>query len=238
MALDRPIFYNAWFCPFAQRAWIGLLHRKIDFEYNEQDPYNKSGEWLKVNPRGLVPALIHNGKSIFESTIFLEYLDEAFLDVAGPSIMPKDAYLRFTARAWGDFISKKIVPAYYSTLQKRSEEERTEYKQQILSSLKHLFDNMESSGPFYLGQTPGFVDFMLFPHAHRIQEILSFYRGLQIPVKGYEKYHAWYASMLEVPCIKGTLADTQQLIQSYKRYADDVAETEVATAIRTGTAFP
>lgn len=238
MALTKPIFYNAWFCPFAQRAWIGLNHRKIEYKYMEQDPYDKSGEWLKVNPRGLVPALIHNGKSIYESTIFLEYLDEAFPDAPGPAIMPDEAFLRFTARACSDFISKKIVPAYYSALQKKSEEERNQCKQQILSLLKDLFDNMDSEGPFYFGENPGYVDFMLFPHAHRINKILSHYRGLHVPVKGFEKYHSWYDNMLELPCVKETLADHDKLIQSYQRYADDTAKTEVATAIREGTSMP
>ena len=53
----RPILYSAWFCPFAQRSWIALVHKNVDFQYQEQDPYDKTPEWLTINPRGLVPAL-------------------------------------------------------------------------------------------------------------------------------------------------------------------------------------
>ena len=50
--------YNAWYCPFAQRAWMALEHKGIDFEYVEVDPYNQTDWWMKVS-RGdsLVPVL-------------------------------------------------------------------------------------------------------------------------------------------------------------------------------------
>ena len=51
-------FYNAWYCPFAQRAWMALVHKNIDFEYIEVDPYDSTEWWIKVS-RGaeLVPVL-------------------------------------------------------------------------------------------------------------------------------------------------------------------------------------
>ena len=55
--MTRPVLYCAWFCPFAQKSWIALVHKGVEFEYREQDPYHKSPEWLAINPRGLVPAL-------------------------------------------------------------------------------------------------------------------------------------------------------------------------------------
>ena len=238
MALTKPHFYNAWFCPFAQRAWLGLLHRGIEFDYFEQDPYDKSPEWLAINPRGLVPTIIHNGKSVYESVVLLEYLDEAWPDHPGPKVMPQGAYARFTARAWADHVTKKIVPQYYYCLQKKSEEERSAAKNAILNSLKLMFDNMESEGPFYLGKQPCYVDFILFPFAFRIDQILSHFRNFVIPKDGYEKYHIWFENMLALDCVKGTLADKAKLIGSYQRYADDTAKTEVATAVRAGTVLP
>ena len=31
--------YSAWYCPFAQRAWMTLVHKEIDFNLIEVDPY-------------------------------------------------------------------------------------------------------------------------------------------------------------------------------------------------------
>ena len=59
--MARPILYSAWFCPFAQKSWIAMLHKKVDFEYREQNPYDRTPEWLAINPRGLVPVLVVDG---------------------------------------------------------------------------------------------------------------------------------------------------------------------------------
>ena len=52
-----------------QRSWIALLEKGVDFEYKEQDPYDKTPEFLAINPRGLVPALVHDNQVVIESGI-------------------------------------------------------------------------------------------------------------------------------------------------------------------------
>ena len=38
-AVTQPLqFSYAWYCPFAQRAWMALLHKGLDFDYLEVDP--------------------------------------------------------------------------------------------------------------------------------------------------------------------------------------------------------
>lgn len=49
-SLKAPLkFYSAWYCPFAQRAWMTLLHKGLVFEYIEVDPYRKSRWWLEIS---------------------------------------------------------------------------------------------------------------------------------------------------------------------------------------------
>jgi glutathione S-transferase len=59
-------FFSAWFCPYAQRAWLTLAHHNIPFEYIESLVVKKDQEWgkngyaknprlLQLNPKGLVP---------------------------------------------------------------------------------------------------------------------------------------------------------------------------------------
>src|SRR3982074_3779971 len=52
-------------------------------------------EYLKLNPNAVVPTLIHDGRTINESTIIIEYLDEAF---PSPTLMSTDPYQRAVAR--------------------------------------------------------------------------------------------------------------------------------------------
>lgn len=54
-------------------------------------------EYLKLNPRALVPTLVHDGVPIVESTVINEYLDEAF---AAPPLKPGDALGRARMRLW------------------------------------------------------------------------------------------------------------------------------------------
>ncbi len=54
-------------------------------------------DYLKLNPNAVVPTLIHDGKVIIESTLIMEYLDEAFPDVP---LMPRDPYARSQVRLW------------------------------------------------------------------------------------------------------------------------------------------
>ncbi len=122
----------------------------MEFEYIEQDPHDKTPEWLAVNPRGLVPAILHNEKAVYESSICIEYIDEEW--ETGKYLLPRDdAYQRVRVRILSDHIGKKIVPPFYSLLMKKSEQERTNAKQEIERSLKSLFEAMEDQGgPLFL----------------------------------------------------------------------------------------
>lgn len=60
--------------PFVQRVWIALEAKGIPYQYIEVDPYEKPTELLAINPRGLVPALLHGNWGCYESTVLLEYV--------------------------------------------------------------------------------------------------------------------------------------------------------------------
>lgn len=54
-------------------------------------------DYMKLNPNGVIPTLVHDGNVIIESTVILNYLDEVFPD---PPLMPADPVLRARARIW------------------------------------------------------------------------------------------------------------------------------------------
>lgn len=231
-----PKLYNAWFCPFAQRAWISLLEKGVKFEYIEQDPYNKTPEWLTINPRGLVPVIVHNGKSVCESAVCIEYVDEVW--ETGRRLLPKDPYQRARIRMQSDYIGKKVVPPFYNLLMK-SNGERTVAKQELVAALKVLFDEKEqSSAPLFGGQALNMVDIMLVPFAYRFEVILPRYRDWSVPKAGLERYHQWYAAVCQQESVCKTMPDEEKLVESYRRYAEDTAQTLVADAVRKGTVLP
>ena len=54
-------------------------------------------DYLALNPRGVVPTLIHNGKAVRESQVILEYLEDAFPE---PTLRPEDPLRRARMRLW------------------------------------------------------------------------------------------------------------------------------------------
>lgn len=236
MAENKPKLYCAWFCPFAHRAWISMLAKGVDFEYIEQDPYNKSAEWLAVNPRGLIPVIVHNGKSVYESHVCIEYIDEAWS--GEQSLLPKDPYQRAKARMWGDFISKKIIPPYYRFLLKQSSEIQNEAREQFLAAILEFAKAMDEPGPFFQGTELGYVDIMFAPWACRMY-ILEHYRGFEIPqTDEFRRYHAWAEAVKNHPSVKAVVQDKDRVLANAKPYAEGNAKSELADAVRKGTTIP
>lgn len=56
-------------------------------------------DYMKLNPNGVVPTLVHDGRPVIESTLIAEYLDEAFPD---PPLRPEDLVLRAEMRRWAN----------------------------------------------------------------------------------------------------------------------------------------
>ena len=61
--------------------------------------------YLKLNPNGVVPTLIHDGKPIIEFSLILYYLDDAFPD---PLLMPRAPALRHQVRMFNKFIDEYL----------------------------------------------------------------------------------------------------------------------------------
>lgn len=76
----------------------------VDLFRNEQyDP-----AYLKINPKGVVPSLVHDGNVVIESTVICEYLDETF---ARPPLAPSNAHGRARMRIWSKVIDEGIFEA-------------------------------------------------------------------------------------------------------------------------------
>ena len=54
-------------------------------------------EFKKMNPRGVVPVLVHDGSTIVESSVICMHLEEVF---PNPPLSPKNPVERATMRLW------------------------------------------------------------------------------------------------------------------------------------------
>ena len=65
-------------------------------------------EYLKLNPKGVVPTLVHDETVIPDSTVIIEYRDQIAPDT---SVHPKDPWERAQARYWTKAVDEDLHPA-------------------------------------------------------------------------------------------------------------------------------
>jgi len=94
----------------AQKIRIALAEKQLDWKSHHLDTSvakreHFSPEYLKINPRGIVPTLVHDGQVIRESQVILEYLDDAFPELP---LRPASAYDKATMRLWTKLIDEGL----------------------------------------------------------------------------------------------------------------------------------
>jgi glutathione S-transferase len=93
------------------KPMICLREKGLDFVSHYIDLHafeQHSPEYVKVNPNGQVPALIHDGRVITESTVINEYLEDVFPQVP---LRPADPYERAQMRIWSKFVDEYYCPS-------------------------------------------------------------------------------------------------------------------------------
>ena len=67
-----------------------------------------SPEYLKINPKGVVPSLEHDGEYVIESSLICEYLEDVF---PAPTLAPKDPAARARMRLWSKLVDEQLFEA-------------------------------------------------------------------------------------------------------------------------------
>ena len=65
-------------------------------------------EYMRINPRAVVPALVHDGRIINESTVICEYINDVF---DGNELVPTDPYARAKMLLWTKAVDEQLHPA-------------------------------------------------------------------------------------------------------------------------------
>ncbi len=103
--------YDFVFSPFARKVRIAMAEKGITCERVTVDLIageQRKPEYLAVNPHGRVPALVVDGKPIYESSAIIEYLEETH---PHPALLPKDALERARVRMIEETCDNSFLPA-------------------------------------------------------------------------------------------------------------------------------
>jgi glutathione S-transferase len=119
--MSELVLYDGAGTPSPRRVKLCLLEKGLPFKIkwlNLGLMDQKNHEYLKISPTGLVPALVHDGKAIYESNVINEYLDAVF---PIPPLVPKDPFGQAQMRMWFAFendFAKPFRDAVYETFAK------------------------------------------------------------------------------------------------------------------------
>ena len=94
-----------------QKVFITLAEKELKYEEKlinlfaaeQYDP-----EYLKINPKGVVPTLVHEGRAIPESSLICEYVDEIWKENA---LVPEDAFQKTRMRQFSKLVDETIFEA-------------------------------------------------------------------------------------------------------------------------------
>jgi len=135
------VLHHAWRSSASRRVRLCLEEKSLAYESHPVDlakMEHHAPEYLKMNPNGVIPTLVHDGRPLHESGTICEYLDETF---PAPPLRPQDAYGRAEMRNWirhidgliGNLIIFNWVHSLAKTAAKWSDAELAERLQKIPS---------------------------------------------------------------------------------------------------------
>ena len=164
------------------RVRIALALKGIAYEprgTNLPNMAHKNPAYLKLNPQGLVPALVDDAGRVFtQSMATIEYLDEKYPE---PPLMPKDAEGRWYVRALSQIIACDIHPLNNTRVLKflkgpfgiaPGRVDGEWYGQWIAEGFRDIESFLTTqgrSGRFCFGDTVTMADALLAPQAFNAQ---------------------------------------------------------------------
>jgi glutathione S-transferase len=112
MTMQSLVLYNAPQSTCSQRVRFTLHEKGLAFSELKLDLFagdQLRPEYLKINPNGVVPSLVHDGRAIIDSAVIIEYLNEVFPEPT--PLVPGDAVARAAMRSFIRYTDEVPTPA-------------------------------------------------------------------------------------------------------------------------------
>lgn len=222
-------FYDVALSPYAQKVKIALLEKSLTFE-TVAVALGEDTAFSAVNPRGEVPALVDGDLAIFDSSIILEYLEDAYPD---HPLLPADAAARARVRMLEEVCDTQFEAVNWGLNEivgfKRAEGELAQHMlvqaAADLERIKSWLEKQISPAGWFNGDEFGFGDIVAFPY---VQTASLFKQG---PAEG-SKLSDWHARMLDRPSVQTTLAEAKAALPRFRELGAKFVSGEVPRQFR------
>ncbi len=165
----------------------------------EEDLKNKSKELLAVSPYGKVPVVVVEDRSIYESAVIGEYLDEVYPQVR---LMPEDPYERAQVRIWTDYVASRLSPPQARIRKSEKPEDAKDSWPELYKALEYIERHLKSTeGPWFVGGGFSMADINFLPFIDRLPAMED---GL---MDKYPAIKSWHDAFRERKSYQDTLTD-------------------------------
>lgn len=103
--------YYSWYSICSEKVLVCLFEKSLPFTGHHIDLFDfkqVEPEYRQINPDGTVPTLVDGGKTVFESTVINEYLEDAYPE---PRLTPASPHGRAEMRYWVQRFQDVVFPA-------------------------------------------------------------------------------------------------------------------------------
>ena len=196
--------------PYNWRVWLALEHKRIPYElkmlsFSEGD--TKKPEYLAINPRGRVPAIVDDGFALYESAAIVDYLDEKYS--GEPRLFPGDIRQRALVRRmvreadqyFATAMEQLVEHILFTPPEKRSQEPIAKARAVIGEELA-MWESLIAGD--YLAGPLSAADFTLYPQIALVLRMDRQHPDLNARVLIGPKLTAWMARIEALPFFRRT----------------------------------
>jgi glutathione S-transferase len=204
-----------WVSPFSIRVEWALDLKGIEYEYIEEDIYNKSPLLLDLNPvYKKVPVFIHNGEPVLESLLIIEYIDE--ISKTNP-LLPQDPYKRAIARFWANFAEEKLLsPSFFAMCSIENKKVKDEKIAMAIEALEKIEEEIKGK-KFFGGDSIGYLDLVIGWVSYWLpvwEEVGSM--KILDPLK-FPAMTSWMNNFVDHPVIKNRLPPRDKMVDYFRK---------------------
>jgi glutathione S-transferase len=207
--------YDDVFSPYARKVRMALYEKDVPFERVRalHGDCNRT-DFMHVNPRAEVPALVDGDFSLFDSTIICEYLEDRY---PAPPIYPRDPRRRAECRLLEDLADTQLDAALYAVaiVEMGRREEHPALHESTGRDLTRLYDLLEQR----LGDRAFFCgDFSVAEMAIAPHLMAATFLGFPADADRHPRLTQWMGRVQERPSV---VRDNMDVMETLTRLQAD-----------------